>query len=1320
MNALWLGPDTTYRPELERQLEALGHPVVELVAHESALAGEDLHAKQIGFIIVAEAPDESIWQLPAALALDGMPPPAIIQIVSQLPTAVTLSSDRGLARLVLPTTAPTLRATLELAWARRESARAIESPHAPAPMFTDPGGLLASVNANLQDTIVFRFLHRADGSLECAYVSPNIEHMVGIDQAAFMADPTASFRLFAPLDLEKLLTIARTDSRARTGATVSADVRIELQDGGHRWIEFRSRHVETLADGTHVRDGIGLDVTAAHGDKIERRKLHDQLEMTLRTGGACAWEANIEQNRFTLSPGWMEIRGYPAATSCLNTRGLLRVTHPEDRHRMLQALKPILAGEEQPLEFEHRVATADGGWRWMQCRGRRTESTSEGKVSRLIGVSFDITDKKQAEEKIARLNADLRERVAQSTEELALTKQSLRQSQTRLRAMFENCPVMIAMLKMPEGRILEMNPAGCAIFGYEREELIGHTTLERGLWPQPEDRAEFVDELLQQGEVKAHEVTLVRRDGSRFPAMFYTTLLKIDGELYSMNCMQDVETQQESETQLRNMISQSPLGFYRTTADGEVLVSNPALRRMLGIDASEASSRQSLWDGIRFVDLPREELSAKLTERNELRGVESSWERADGALLRVRETIRVVRDPNGEIRYYEGAVEDITARHEAEEALRKSEERWKLAVEGLGDGAWDWNIVTGSVVFSRRWKEMLGYEEGEVADNYQAWEQLVHPDDLPSALKTLKVAIAGDPRPFRFENRMKTKDGGWKWILSRGIAVDRDETGKSRRMVGSHSDITERKAIEREISALNTQLEARVKQRTAALEKEIETRREAERKVAASEAQYRHVVERAQEVIIDIGVDRTIQFLNPAWQVVMGYSMPESLGQDFLRYVHPDEQDEWERQYAQLMKGNLTEDPALLRLVTKAGSPRWMEFRVQVSRSADGEISGSTGFLLNRTEQHQAEQELRDSEQRYQHAVSATNDGLWDWNLVDDSVYFSPRWEEMMGFEIGALEPSMATFYRVVHPDDQEDVLSDVRRYLANKTPAYVREHRMIDADGQVRWTLNRARAIYDDYGKPIRLVGTTTDITKQRKAELQLRQRSYELEAVNEELEAFSYSVSHDLRAPLRGVDGWSLALSEDFGNALGESGNEIIKRLRGEAQRMDKLIDGLLELARTNRNSMRRQKVHLHRLAAKIVGNLRRDHPDRNVHWDVAPDLEVEGDPLLLESLLTNLLNNAWKFTQNEPHPTVAFGCESTPRGPAFFVRDNGVGFDLAYADKLFTPFQRMHKPSEFAGAGIGLAIVHRIIRRHGGEVWAEAVIGGGATFYFTLPDL
>jgi PAS domain S-box-containing protein len=289
-----------------------------------------------------------------------------------------------------------------------------------------------------------------------------------------------------------------------------------------------------------------------------------------------------------------------------------------------------------------------------------------------------------------------------------------------------------------------------------------------------------------------------------------------------------------------------------------------------------------------------------------------------------------------------------------------------------------------------------------------------------------------------------------------------------------------------------------------------------------------------------------------------------------------------------------------------------------------------------------------------------------------------------------------------------------------------VQSNEIKTADGRY-WNITGS-PVCDDSGIVIGVVETALEITDRKKIEEELqklntelerrvRERTEELETLNKELDAFSYSVSHDLRAPLYNIDGFSRALLEDYSESLDAQGRDYLDRVCQASRRMDELIEDLLKLSRVTRQEMHREKIDLSVLSASYLSLLQEHEPDRKVKCIVAPGIVVTGDASLLRIAMENLLGNAWKFTKKLDQAQIEFGTLKQNGSTVYYISDNGAGFDMTYADKLFKPFQRLHEQDEFAGTGIGLSIVARILQRHGGAIQAEGAIGRGATFYFTL---
>lgn len=378
------------------------------------------------------------------------------------------------------------------------------------------------------------------------------------------------------------------------------------------------------------------------------------------------------------------------------------------------------------------------------------------------------------------------------------------------------------------------------------------------------------------------------------------------------------------------------------------------------------------------------------------------------------------------------------------------------------------------------------------------------------------------------------------------------------------------------------------------------------------------------------------------------------------------------------------------------------------------------------------ERALRLSQASYREVVDSVKEVIFQTDAEGRMVLVNPAWRDVTGMEPhAALGMPLAGFIG----DEDRDVCVGWQDKLAGGELNDCRfEARFTRLDGSVGWLEVALHARYDDEGCFAGTSGMLDDITERRLAaarlenlnielENRVRLRTEQLEASNRELEAFSYSVSHDLRAPLRAIDGFSRLIEEDYGDKLDATALGYFGRVRAATQRMSQLIDDLLDLARISRANLTRQPTDLSAMAGDVLRDLADAEAGRKVETEIEPGLLVRADPVLLRVVLVNLLGNAWKYSGKRDTACIALGRIRTGDGDkaewAYYVRDNGAGFDMQFADKLFRPFTRLHSATEFGGSGVGLATVQRIIHRHGGRIWAESVVGQGATFYFTLPD-
>jgi PAS domain S-box-containing protein len=460
---------------------------------------------------------------------------------------------------------------------------------------------------------------------------------------------------------------------------------------------------------------------------------------------------------------------------------------------------------------------------------------------------------------------------------------------------------------------------------------------------------------------------------------------------------------------------------------------------------------------------------------------------------------------------------------------------------------------------------------------------------------------------------------------------------------------------------------------------------------------------------------------------LVGYTRTEVVGMKAADLIAP----RWRALVEARMRAQ-AEEPYEHELLHRNGTPIPVESRAR-RMPYEGRLVRVTA-IRDMRDRKEAELRLRRSQEILRLALEGAHMGIWVLDVRSGDVEHSPRLPRY--YAPGEHPPaSRAEFLARVHPEDRARIAQAIDDTLTGRRP-YEHVFRMLRPDGSVRWVEALGQVFRDETGAPLQLVGTVVDVTERVRGEERLRQseaglrtlnaeleqkvseRTSELTAANRELEAFGYSVSHDLRAPLRAINSFARFLAEDHAAELGRDGTECLERIRAASRRMDDLIQALLDLSRIARAPLAPSQVDLSELAVSIGAELARSQPERRVELVVAPGLVAEGDASLLRVVLTNLLDNAWKYTSKTPAPRVEVGAApSTGSGTVYFVRDNGAGFDPRNADQLFGAFQRLHDAREFPGTGVGLATVQRIIHRHGGRIWAEAAPGKGATFFFTL---
>jgi PAS domain S-box-containing protein len=467
----------------------------------------------------------------------------------------------------------------------------------------------------------------------------------------------------------------------------------------------------------------------------------------------------------------------------------------------------------------------------------------------------------------------------------------------------------------------------------------------------------------------------------------------------------------------------------------------------------------------------------------------------------------------------------------------------------------------------------------------------------------------------------------------------------------------------------------------------------------------------------------TLLRLNPAWETVLGYSVAELEGRPLIDLVHPDDRDKTLAGLAELAKGHDVMDFAN-RQRHRDGSYRLIEWRITPS---EGRLIFAVGRDITAKVEAQAleKERLRRASEYNRSLIEASLDPLLtigldgmitDVNQATVAATGCSR-EELLGTDFAGYftesDKARESHERALREGAVRDYALDIRHRDGSVTAVLYNATTYQDADGGVAGVFAAARDVGELQRAEAEIRALNTGL------ERRVAERTRELDAANRELQEFVYSVAHDLRTPLRAVDGFSLTVLEGYGDVIAEQGRSDLRRVRAAAQSMGELIDALLSLARMGRLDVQLVPVDLSAIARRVTAELREADPTRTVDVDIEDGLTVVGDTAILDVVLQNLLGNAWKFTSRRADARIEFRQIRHDGERAFLVRDNGAGFDPAYVHKLFSPFQRLHTAEEFPGTGIGLATVARVLERLSGSWWAEGEVGGGAAFYFALPE-
>ncbi len=600
-------------------------------------------------------------------------------------------------------------------------------------------------------------------------------------------------------------------------------------------------------------------------------------------------------------------------------------------------------------------------------------------------------------------------------------------------------------------------------------------------------------------------------------------------------------------------------------------------------------------------------------------------------------------------------------------------------------------------------RDILGYEDAELK-HMGDFEIIVHPDDM-TRFHDLRMPYKMDNRdhdPVKKQVRLRHKNGTWRWYMM--ILTDKR----------SFEHIESRLLLVRDIHEETTLYE----------------------QLRVSQARFKHLFQEAPVGYHSLGSDLKFIDINNAELNMIGYERDEIIGKkSWADVIVPEDYPTFEKHKKELMKKGSVKNQ-MYTVVRKDGTRRSVILNGKAFFDDNGRLLYTFGNVLDLTEKLQAEKELNEAHSRLTYHIQNTPLGFVEWDAKMRVMEWSRQSEQMFGWKKEEVVGKLSDEWSLVYSEDAEYVMGRMEKMLEGKELRNVISNRNLTRNGDVRYCEWYNSALLDKNGNLVSVMSLVHDVTERVSAhqeirklnvllEEKVRQRTRELELANKELESFAYSVSHDLRAPLRGIDGFSQVLLEKHASQLDDRGVNYLNRVRQASQRMGFLIDDILGLSRISRTEIKMEQVDLAALSREIITSLSEKEPERKVDFRSPDKLMVTGDASLLRVVMQNLLDNAWKYSSPRDLAVIEIGIHEyggdmdTNGNITVFVRDNGVGFKMKYHDKLFMAFQRLHSQDEFPGTGIGLATVQRIVQRHSGTIRAESNENEDAVFFFNLPN-
>ena len=766
---------------------------------------------------------------------------------------------------------------------------------------------------------------------------------------------------------------------------------------------------------------------------------------------------------------------------------------------------------------------------------------------------------------------------------------------------------------------------------------------------------------------------------------------------------QEVTQAKETEAQLkeRNIFIEStlnnlPLGIaVNKLSDGEATYMNSAFEEIYGWPKTDLVEFKSIFQKV----FPNSEVRTN-TEKMIMDGLQSGcpekmiWKGIPIITKNGEKKIVNAKNiPVPDLNLMISTVADDTERTFAENELRISNERFKLVSEAISDAIWDWDLTQNTIFWGRGYHTLFGFPEDMAQVDENAWFENIHPEDYPEIWKSILEARENpDQKYWSGEYRFRKYDGTYAYVFEKTVII-RDDTGKVTRMVGALQDITKDKETENYLKLLNS------------------------------------VVTNTTDAILitsafEKGKGYPVIYSNKAFTEMTGYAEKEIIGKD-PNFLQGKESNSTELKKLNQNLRNGKSSKFQIINYRKDGTPFWVDLIILPVSNKNRKITHWIGIQRDITEQKKSEQELKEMIERYKLVSEATNDAIWDWDIQKNIHFWGEGFSKLFGVDLNTKKNSPEEWSSRIHPEESHFVINYLNQLLENKSQnKFSIEYKFRRKDGSYANVLDSGTVIRNKSGKATRLVGAVQDISKRKEYESSLQllnetlqKANKELEISNKELEQFAYVASHDLQEPLRMISSFLGLIEKKYDSQLDEKGKKYIHFAVEGAKRMRQIIMDLLEFSKLDQMHESKGWIDPQEIiaTAKLFQKKNIERKKAVIHIDTLP--QIFGHKNSLIQLFQNLISNSLKYQPENQTPEIWIGCKELDEAWEFFFKDNGIGIDNEYLEKIFIIFQRLHTQETFTGTGIGLAISKKIIDIHRGKIWAQSQPGKGSTFFFTL---